>query len=252
MSELNINTKTFKSLSDMFELDDKISFIAGPCSIESWEQMELIAIFMKSNNIHFIRGGAYKPRTSPYSFQGLGLEDLKILDEIRKKYQLFTISEIMNPRDVEVGIEHTDILQIGFRNMQNYSLLKEVGKTRHPVLLKRGMMASVFEFMMAAEYIVMEGNCNLILCERGIRTFDSATRYTLDLSCIAIIKKETNLPIIVDLSHSLGRKDIMAPMIKCVKALEVDGIMLEVHPNPSQAKSDVEQQLSLSEFEELL
>lgn len=251
MGDLLIETQTFKSMTELFSTD-KMSYIVGPCSIESREQMDLVAQMLQKNNIRFLRGGAYKPRTFPYSFQGLETEGLKILDEVRKKYNLFAVSEIVDPRDIEKGIEYTDIIQIGSRNMQNYALLKEVGKTRHPVLLKRGLMASVNEFMLAAEYIAMEGNHNIILCERGIRTFDPATRFMLDLSCVAIIKQYTHLPIIVDLSHSLGRKDILATMIKCVKALEVDGIMLEVHPDPVSARSDAGQQLNFAEFEALL
>lgn len=248
MEKLRVKSQNFKSLTEMFGLNDDISLIAGPCSIENYNQMELVAKNLVENNVHFIRGGAFKPRTSPYAFQGLGIEGLKILDYIRKKYGLFAVSEIMDPRDVELGVRYTDIIQIGARNMCNYSLLKEVGKTNHPILLKRGMMSTVEEFLLAAEYILCNGNTNLILCERGIRTFDLNTRNTLDISCIAVIKKQTELPIVVDLSHSLGRKDIMIPVAKAIMAMQVDGIMLEIHNQPNRALSDANQQLSLTEF----
>lgn len=204
--------------------------------------MELVAQNLIKNNIEFLRGGAFKPRTSPYDFQGLGVEGLKILSEVCKNYSLTSVSEIMDVRDIEIGMKYIDILQIGSRNMMNYSLLKEIGKTQHPVLLKRGMMSTMKEFLLAAEYIVSNGNTNLILCERGIRTFETSTRNTLDISSIAIIKKETSIPVIVDLSHSLGRKDILLPISKAVIALGADGIMIEVHNNPAEALSDKEQQ----------
>jgi len=248
MENLLVKSKNFKNLSEMFGTEQSVSLIAGPCSIENYEQMELIAQNLVKNKVRFIRGGAYKPRTSPYDFQGLGLNGLKILDDIRKKYNLIAVSEIMDLRDIEMGIKYTDIIQIGSRNMCNYSLLKEVGKINHPILLKRGMMSTVEEFILAAEYIVCNGNTNLILCERGIRTFDLNTRNTLDISCIAIIKKQTKLPIIVDLSHSLGRKDIMLSVAKAIMGMQIDAIMIEIHNDPNNALSDQRQQLTLSEF----
>lgn len=248
MQKFLVKSKKFKNLSEMFGAEQGVSLIAGPCSIESYGQMELVAQNLVKNKVRFIRGGAYKPRTSPYDFQGLGLDGLKILDDIRKKYNLLAVSEIMDPRDIELGLKYTDIIQIGSRNMHNYSLLKEVGKINHPVLLKRGMMSTVEEFIFAAEYIVCNGNENLILCERGIRTFGLSTRNTLDISCIAIIKKQTELPLVVDLSHSLGRKDILLPVAKAVMAMQADAIMLEVHNDPKNASSDQKQQLSISEF----
>lgn len=199
MGELLVKRKKFKSLSEMFGIEQSISIIAGPCSIESYEQMELVAQTLVKKNVHFIRGGAYKPRTSPYDFQGLGFDGLKILNDIRKKYDLLAVSEIMDPRDIEMGIEYLDIIQIGSRNMNNYSLLKEAGRAKIPILLKRGMMSTISEFLLAAEYIVSEGNTNIILCERGIRTFETYTRNTLDIACIAGIKNESLLPIIVGL-----------------------------------------------------
>ena len=252
MEEMLVKDRKFKSLPQMFGIEQSLSLIAGPCSIESYEQMELVAQNLVKNNVRFIRGGAYKPRTSPYDFQGLGLDGLKILDDIRKKYNLIAVTEIMDPRDIEIGMKYTDVIQIGSRNMQNYSLLKEVGKTRHPVLLKRGMMSTVNEFLLAAEYIVCNGNENLILCERGIRSFDSNTRNILDIACICEVKQQTHLPLVVDLSHSLGRKDIVLPIAKAIMAMQVDAIMLEIHNDPNRALSDKDQQLSLPEFDVLV
>jgi len=247
-NEMLVYKNKYKTINEIFNLDSKFHIISGPCSVESIEQMELTAQLLIKNNLHFIRGGAYKPRTSPYDFQGLGFEGLKILDHVRRKYKLLTISEIVDPRDIEVAINYIDVIQIGSRNMHSYSLLKEVGKTNHPVLLKRGMMATVEEFLNAAEYIVSNGNKNIILCERGIRTFENSTRNTLDISCIAIIKHETSLPVIADLSHSLGRTDIVLPVLKSVEAVGADGAMLELHPEPTKALSDQPQQLNHCEF----
>ncbi|MCL2717176.1 MAG: bifunctional 3-deoxy-7-phosphoheptulonate synthase/chorismate mutase [Lachnospiraceae bacterium] len=238
------------SLADMFEIDDGFSIMAGPCSIESIKQMESIAQVLKQKQIKFMRGGAYKPRTSPYDFQGLGIEGLKLLKDVCKKFSLLSVSEILDPRDIEKAIDYIDVIQIGSRSMPNTALLKEVGKTNHPILLKRGMMSTLKEFLLAAEYIACEGNKNIILCERGIRTIEDSTRNTLDISSVAIIKKETSLSVIIDLSHSLGRKDILLPIANAVIALGVDGIMLEVHDDPSNALSDSKQQLSIQEFED--
>lgn len=252
MENLLVKSKKFKSLSEMFGIEQGVSLIAGPCSIESYEQMEVVAQNLVKNEVRFIRGGAYKPRTSPYDFQGLGLDGLKILDDIRKKYSLLAVSEILDPRDVEMGIKYTNIIQIGSRNMQNYALLKEVGRTQHPVMLKRGMMSTIKEFLLAAEYIVCEGNTNIIMCERGIRTFENYTRNTLDISCIAALRHETSLPVVVDISHSLGRTDIMLPIAKSLLAFDIDGLMIEVCPCPIKAQSDKNQQLSLNELNNFL
>ncbi len=226
--------------------------IAGPCSVESTEQMEEVATALKSNKVSVLRGGTFKPRTSPYEFQGLKEDGLKILSSIGKKYCLKTVTEVVDTRDVEIVARYADVLQIGARNMHNFELLKEVGRTQKPVILKRGISATMHEFMLAAEYIVLQGNSNVILCERGIRTYETKTRNTLDISAIPIIKKETNLPIIVDLSHSLGRKDIVNSMAKAVIASGADGIMVEVHPQPELALSDSKQQLNIKEFEDML
>lgn len=250
--KLLVQTRNFPSLEQMFRGIDGFSIIAGPCSVENKEQMEIIAQKLKQNNVKFMRGGAYKPRTSPYAFQGLGLEGLQLLKYVCQKYSLYSVSEVLDPRAVEESLQYIDIIQIGSRSMQNTTLLKEIGKTNHPVLIKRGMMSTLKEFLLAAEYIVAEGNNNLILCERGIRTFEDSTRNTLDISSIAIIKKETSLPVIADLSHSLGRKDILVPIARAVIALGVEGIMVEVHNRPSTALSDSEQQLTLEEFQSLI
>ena len=247
-NDMLVYKNKFKTINELFNLETKFHIVAGPCSVESIEQMEQTAQLLKENKLNFIRGGAYKPRTSPYDFQGLGREGLKILDHVRKKHGLIVVSEILDPRDLKIVLKHVDVIQIGSRNMHNYSLLKEVGKTNHPVLLKRGMMATVEEFLNAAEYIVSNGNTNVILCERGIRTFENSTRNTLDVSCIAIIKQKTSLPIIADLSHSLGRTDIVFPVLKAVEAVGADGAMLELHPKPKKALSDQPQQLDYNEF----
>lgn len=228
------------------------AIMAGPCSIEKVEYMETIAKLLKKNGVGFIRGGAFKPRTSPYEFQGLREEGIKILSETGKKYDLVTITEVVDTRDVEMVSQYVDVLQIGARNMYNYELLKEVGKCKKPVLLKRGLSATIHEFMMAAEYIGLQGNRSIMLCERGIRTYETKTRNTLDISSIPIIKKETNLPILVDISHSLGRKDIVGYIAKAALAAGADGLMVEVHPVPELALSDSKQQLNPEEFEEML
>jgi len=243
----------FPTIKEMFNLENENPIIiAGPCSVEKPEYLHKIAEFLKKRGMKFLRGGAYKPRTSPYEFQGLGLEGLKLLREVATKYNLFTVSEVVDTRDVEKIADYVDIFQIGARNMHNFELLKEVGQGSIPVLLKRGISATIKEFMMAAEYIVLRGNNKVIMCERGIRTYETKTRNTLDISAIPIIKKETKLPIIVDISHSLGRKDIVDSISKSAIAAGADGIMVEVHPVPELALSDSKQQLNLIEFENLL
>ncbi len=251
-NEMLVLKNQFKTINGLFNFNSDFHIIAGPCSVESIEQMEHTAQLLIENGFKFIRGGAYKPRTCPYDFQGLGIEGLKILGHIRKKYGLLIVSEILDPRDLETAVKYIDVIQIGSRNMHNYALLKEAGNTNHHILLKRGMMATVKEFLNAAEYIVSNGNKNLILCERGIRTFEDSTRNTLDISCIAIIKQETSLPIIADLSHSLGRTDIVIPILKAVKAVGADGVMLELHPKPQNAWSDQPQQLNFCDFKAVI
>lgn len=248
-NEMLVLKNQFKTINGLFNFNSDFHIIAGPCSVESIEQMEDTAQLLIENGFKFIRGGAYKPRTCPYDFQGLEIEGLKILGHIRKKYGLLIVSEILDPRDLETAVKYIDVIQIGSRNMHNYALLKEAGNTNHHILLKRGMMATVKEFLNAAEYIVSNTNKNLILCERGIRTFEDSTRNTLVISCIAIIKQETSLPIIADLSHSLGRTDIVIPILKAVGA---DGVMLELHPKPQNAWSDQPQQLNFCGFKAVI
>lgn len=248
MKKLLIERNHVTTLNEMYPDQKGIPIIAGPCSIESYQQMKMIADSLVKYNLHYIRGGAYKPRTSPYDFQGLGMEGLKILKEISNEYNLISVAEVMDARDIELAIEYVDIIQVGSRNMANFTLLSELGKTNKPILLKRGLMSTFYEFIHAAEYILKEGNDKIIMCERGIRTFETETRNTLDLSCVAMLKSKTNVSVIVDLSHSLGRKDILIPMARASLAAGADGLMVEVHQNPPMALSDREQQLNLEEF----
>ncbi|ARJ50024.1 bifunctional 3-deoxy-7-phosphoheptulonate synthase/chorismate mutase [Staphylococcus lutrae] len=225
------------------------TFVFGPCSVESYEQIDAVARDLKAKGEKFIRGGAFKPRTSPYDFQGLGGEGLKILKQIKDQYDLNVVSEIVHPNDFELADQYLDVFQIGARNMQNFELLKEAGRTRKPILLKRGLSATIEEFVYAAEYIASEGNQNIILCERGIRTYEKATRNTLDISAVPILKQGTHLPVMVDVTHSTGRKDIMLPAAKAALAVGADGVMAEVHPEPAVALSDSGQQMDLNEFD---
>lgn len=226
--------------------------IAGPCAIENMMQLETVAEFLNKHRLQFLRGGAYKPRTSPYSFQGLGETGLKFLHDVGQKFGLVTVSEIVDTRDIDLFCQYIDIIQIGMRNMNNSPLLKAVGQTNKTIFLKRGMMSTIEEFLFAAEYVMLQGNDNLILCERGIRTFETWTRNTLDLSAVALLKQETYLPVIVDISHSAGRRDILVPLARAAKAVGADGLMVEVHPNPALARSDNKQQLNFEQFEQLL
>jgi len=226
--------------------------IAGPCSVESREQIIETAKAVKKAGAHILRGGAYKPRTSPYSFQGLEEEGLKLLAEARKATGLPVVTEVMNPSEVELVARYADILQIGARNVQNFALLKAVGQVNKPVFLKRGMMTTIEEYLMSAEYILKGGNNKVILCERGIRTFERATRNTLDLSAVPILKKETHLPVFVDPSHATGHWDLVIPMAKAAVVAGADGIMVEVHPRPEEALSDGGQSLKPKNFKKLM
>ncbi|MCL1950970.1 MAG: bifunctional 3-deoxy-7-phosphoheptulonate synthase/chorismate mutase [Turicibacter sp.] len=226
------------------------TLIFGPCSIETEEQVELVAKNIAEKGLKYIRGGAFKPRTSPYDFQGLGVEGLKMLHAAASKYGLNVVSEIMDAKDLAEALPYLDVVQIGARNMQNFTLLKAVGQIDKPVLLKRGLSATLEEFVNAAEYITSHGNKNVILCERGIRTFEKATRNTLDISAVPILKKETHLPVFVDITHSTGRRDILLPIAKASLAVGADGIMAEVHPTPELALSDAAQQMSIEAFDE--
>ncbi len=222
--------------------------IAGPCSVESEEQLIKTARKVKEAGGNMLRGGAFKPRTSPYDFQGLGLKGLKILEKAKKETGLPVVTEVIDPRDVSWVCEYADVLQIGTRNMQNYTLLKEVGKVDKPVLLKRGMYSTLKEWLNCAEYILAEGNPNVILCERGIRTFETYTRNTLDLSIVPSVKEVSHLPIIVDPSHGTGRLSIIEPMSLAAMAAGADGVMIEVHHNPSEALCDKDQAMSPDMF----
>jgi 3-deoxy-7-phosphoheptulonate synthase / chorismate mutase len=223
--------------------------VAGPCSVENREQMRTVAEALVNAGVRVMRGGAFKPRSSPYDFQGLGIEGLKLLKETADEFGLITISEIVNPADIEAAVEYIDVIQIGARNMQNFELLKAAGEARIPVLLKRGLAATMEEFLLAAEYIVSRGNSQVMLIERGIRTYEKWTRNTLDISAVPILKQESHLPVLVDVSHSTGRKDILVPCAKAALAAGADGIMVEVHPNPPTALSDAEQQLDIPQFD---
>ncbi|MFD2169093.1 bifunctional 3-deoxy-7-phosphoheptulonate synthase/chorismate mutase [Tumebacillus lipolyticus] len=226
--------------------------ISGPCSVETEAQMEAVASHLQGEGIALLRGGAYKPRTSPYDFQGLGKEGLRILSETAKRHQMVCVSEIVTPEDVEMACEYLDVIQIGARNMQNFELLKAAGSVRKPILLKRGLAATIEELLYAAEYIASRGNDQIILCERGIRTYEKATRNTLDISAVPILKQESHLPVVVDISHSTGRKDIMFPIAKAALAVGADGLIIETHNEPAVALSDAKQQLDLDQFSTLL
>ncbi len=226
--------------------------IAGPCSVENERQIIESAWIVKNHGGQLLRGGAFKPRTNPYSFQGLGVEGLRLLQKAKEETGLPIVTEVMQAGDAELVAEYSDILQIGARNMQNYMLLKAVGRLDKPVLLKRGMSATLKEFLMSAEYIMSEGNNNVILCERGIRTFVDFTRNTLDLNIVPAIKKLSHLPIIVDPSHGTGRTDLVIPMGLAGLAAGADGLMVEIHPNPEKAWSDADQTLNPEQFAELM
>lgn len=226
--------------------------IAGPCTVESEEQMLAAARLVKEHGAHMLRGGAFKPRTGPHTFQGLGVEGLKYLRQAGDAEGLPVITEVMRIEQLETVCRYADVLQIGARNMQNFDLLKEVGKLRHPVLLKRGMSATIEEFLSAAEYIMAEGNPRIILCERGIRTFEQATRNTLDLSVVPLIRELSHLPIVVDPSHATGRRSLVGPMAKAAIVVGAHGIMIEVHPDPDKALCDGAQSLTGEGFGQLV
>ena len=228
------------------------SIISGPCAVESFEQIDEVAAALSARGVRFLRGMGWKPRTSPYDFQGLGLEGLKIARQVANKYNMYIVSEIMDMSLISQMSDYTDIFWVGARNMNNGFLLKAMGQVRQPVILKRSYGATIEDFLYAAEYIVSSGNPNVILIERGIRTFEKWTRNTLDISAIALLKQESHLPVVGDISHSAGRRDIAIPLAKAVKAVGADGLMFECHPNPPVAMSDAKQQLSIPEMHALL
>ena len=226
--------------------------MAGPCSVESGAQLQTVAAEIRASGAHVLRGGAFKPRTSPYAFQGLEEEGLALLAEARKATGLPVVTEVLGPEKVGLVARYADILQIGARNAQNFSLLREVGQCDKPVLLKRGMATTIKEFLLSAEYVLAGGNLNVILCERGIRTFETATRFTLDLNAVPVIKKLSHLPVIVDPSHGTGHWEYVGPMAKAAIACGADGLLLEVHPNPAEALSDGPQSLRPDRFARLM
>ncbi|PWT89654.1 MAG: 3-deoxy-7-phosphoheptulonate synthase [Acidobacteria bacterium] len=228
------------------------TIIAGPCAVESEDQIMEIAQRLSQSGIRFLRGGAFKPRTSPYTFQGLGLEGLKLLRKAADRFQMSIVTEAISSSDVPVVSEYADVLQIGTRNMQNFRLLKTAGKQKRPVLLKRGMNATIEEFLLAAEHILNEGNPNVILCERGIRTFETATRNTLDISAVPLIKELSHLPIFVDPSHASGKRSLILPLSRAALAAGADGLLIEVHDQAEKAKSDGPQSINFSTFDNLL
>lgn len=250
-------SRTFKPESTVIQVGDikvgdgNIVIMAGPCAVESREQLFESAMAVKKAGAQFLRGGAYKPRTSPYSFQGLEEEGLKMLHEAKQMTGLKIVTEVMDVHSIELVSKYADVLQIGARNMQNFSLLKEIGRINKPILLKRGISATIEEWLNAAEYILSEGNKDVMLCERGIRTFETYTRNTLDLSAVPVIKKLSHLPIIVDPSHGTGKWKLVSPMAKAAVAAGADGLIIEVHPDPKNALSDGAQSLTPENFEVL-
>jgi 3-deoxy-7-phosphoheptulonate synthase len=259
-------TKPFKMASRDFHADDTVirvngiavgakknfSIIAGPCSVESREHVLEVAHFVKEQGAHLLRGGAFKPRTSPYSFQGLGEEGLKYLAEAREQTGLPVVTEVMSANEMAMVCEYADVVQIGARNMQNFSLLKAAGEARKPVLLKRGLSSTIEEFLLASEYILSGGNLQVMLCERGIRTFETYTRNTLDISAVPVIKELSHLPIFVDPSHAAGKRSLVPALAKAALAVGADGIMVEVHGQPEKAKSDGPQSLDFNGFASLM
>ncbi|UCG78843.1 MAG: 3-deoxy-7-phosphoheptulonate synthase [Nitrospirota bacterium] len=248
--------RDFHPSDTVIKIDDKtkiggknpLVIIAGPCAIESREQIFKTARYLKRLGVPILRGGAFKPRTSPHSFQGMREEGIEMLDEIRSKIGIKVVTEVMSPEYVSSVASRVDMLQVGARNMQNYDLLREVGRTKNPVILKRGLSSTVEEWLASAEYILLEGNRKVILCERGIRTFETSTRNTADLSVIPLVKKLTHLPVIFDPSHATGKRDLVYPMAQAASAVGAHGVMIEVHPDPEHALSDGSQSLDLKEF----
>ena len=252
-------SRDFKPDPTQFEMKDgvvvggkKVVVMAGPCSVESREMLFEIGKDVKAAGAAFLRGGAFKPRTSPYSFQGLGEEGLKYLRDAADKLGMLVVTEVMDTRTVELVSQYADMLQIGARNMQNFDLLKEIGISKKPVLLKRGLSATVSELLLSAEYLLSKGNFKVVLCERGIRTFETATRNTIDINAIPVIKHETHLPVIVDPSHGTGKWEYVAPIARAAIAAGADGLMIEVHNNPEEAKSDGPQSLLPKKFRQLM
>ncbi|OUL20886.1 3-deoxy-7-phosphoheptulonate synthase [Nostoc sp. 106C] len=231
---------------------EEIVIIGGPCTVESLGQMQTVAQKLAAAPVQALRGGVYKPRTSPYAFQGMGEEGLEILAAVRSRYNIPVVTEVMSIAQIEIVAAHADMLQIGSRNMQNFDLLKALGQAGKPILLKRGLAATIEEFVMAAEYILSHGNPHVVLCERGIRSFDNYTRNVLDLGAVAALKQITHLPVIVDPSHAVGKRELVAPMAKAAVACGADGLIIECHPEPEKSVSDARQALSLEDMVNLV
>ena len=259
MLNAKLATASHPEHNSIVKLSEQVSFggnelviIGGPCTVESLTQMEFVASKLKHAPVQALRGGAYKPRTSPYAFQGMGLEGLEILSEIRKRHNIPVVTEVMSIGQIEDIVAHADMLQIGSRNMQNFDLLKAVGQVDKPILLKRGLSATIEEFIMAAEYILNAGNSQVVLCERGIRSFDNYTRNVLDLGAVVALKQLTHLPVIVDPSHAVGKRELVAPLAKAAVACGADGLIIECHPEPEKSVSDARQALSLEDMVDLV
>jgi 3-deoxy-7-phosphoheptulonate synthase len=258
-SPYKLASRAFRPEGSVVELGSRVAvgghsvvMMAGPCSVESAGQIEAIAALVAAQGAGVLRGGAFKPRTSPYSFQGLGQPGLEMMRRAADKHKLLVVSEVMDPSQIPMMLDYVDVLQVGARNMQNYNLLKELGKVAKPILLKRGMSATLEELLLSAEYIMAGGNYNVVLCERGIRTFENYTRNTLDVSAIPVIHKLSHLPIIADPSHATGRRDKVAPMARAALAAGADGLLVEVHNDPEKALSDGAQALYPAQFEQLM
>ncbi len=252
-SKSDSKSQTLVNLSEQVVVGGKeLVIIGGPCSVESLEQMETVTQKLSVSSVQALRGGVYKPRTSPYAFQGMGKAGLEILSEMRSQYNIPVVTEVMTVSQIELVANHADMLQVGSRNMHNFDLLKALGKVKKPILLKRGLAATIEEFVMAAEYILSHGNPNVVLCERGIRSFDNYTRNVLDLGAIAALKQITHLPAIVDPSHAVGKRELIVPLAKAAIACGADGLIIECHPEPEKSVSDARQALSLEAMVELV
>jgi 3-deoxy-7-phosphoheptulonate synthase len=259
MLDAKLTTKSHPEHQTIVKLSDTVSvggtellIVGGPCTVESLEQMETVASKLSFAPVQALRGGVYKPRTSPYSFQGLGIAGLEILADVSRRYGLPVVTEVMSIAQIEPVVTYADMLQIGSRNMQNFELLKAIGKAGKPVLLKRGLSATIEEFVMAAEYIIAHGNPDVVLCERGIRSFDNYTRNVLDLGAVVALKQLTHLPVIVDPSHAVGKRELVAPLAKAAVACGADGLIIECHPEPEKSVSDARQALSLADMVDLV
>ncbi len=259
MLNATLATQSHSDHQTIVRLSEQVAFgarelviIGGPCTVETRSQMEIVAQELQHAPVQALRGGVYKPRTSPYAFQGLGLEGLEILSDVRSRHNIPVVTEVMSIAQIESIVAHADMLQVGSRNMQNFDLLKALGQVEKPILLKRGLAATVEEFVMAAEYILSHGNSQVVLCERGIRSFDNYTRNVLDLGAVVALKQLTHLPVIVDPSHAVGKRELVAPLARAAVACGADGLIIECHPEPEQSVSDARQALSLEDMVNLV